>query len=80
MGELELERLQLSAEQVLSATDFYEAYGNFCLAELGGLPPDFQDLRIASSTWTEVVDAASAFRQAGQWAMLVPLSARHLNE
>ncbi len=83
MSERHLELLRLESEQVQRLVDFNESYANFCLEEVReiellpspGASPDRDhtlDRPIWElSSWASRVDAASALRAAGQWAMLL---------
>ncbi|MGW7422896.1 hypothetical protein ACWGJB_23095 [Streptomyces sp. NPDC054813] len=55
-----LDPLRLDADQVRSTADFHEAYGRL-------VQPDAED----DSDFAALVEAASAFRLAGQWRLLV---------
>lgn len=66
MAERELGLLQLERDRIETAVDFYEAYAKLTLSEAEGRGPSGE-----SSLWEDSIDAASALRQAAQWAMLI---------
>src|SRR5262249_39296961 len=87
MGAEHLAAMEITVEQAQDAVDFLEAYGEFSLRELeeqwsvqertsgGG------EVSLAGEdrSWTLRVDAASSFREAGQWALCFdPARARQL--
>src|SRR6266536_3312861 len=59
MAPQHLRTLQLEPEQVETATDFFESYASYVLSQV---PEDATDE-------VRLLDAASSFRTAGQWAM-----------
>jgi hypothetical protein len=64
MADQQLEDLQLSRTQIETAADFHESYASFILDR----PVAGQD---DARAYDARVDAASALRTAGQWALLV---------
>jgi hypothetical protein len=65
MADQQLEDLQLSRTQIETAADFHESYASFVLDRPGaGLDDD-------ARAYDARVDAASALRMAGQWALLI---------
>src|SRR5215217_6339404 len=60
-----LESMQLDPHQAFASVEFLEAYANLCLSEIDAA------LRQADEVWTATVDAATALREAAQWALCV---------
>lgn len=60
MAVQQMRTLQLDPSQVETAADFFEAYAIHIISQTAGQSP----------SETSLVDAASSFRSAGQWAML----------
>jgi hypothetical protein len=60
MSEAHLGALQLSAGRIAAVTDFYESYAALALRRGEDTDP-----------WTARLEAASALRSAGQWAMIL---------
>jgi hypothetical protein len=64
--------MEVSEERVLAAVNFLTDYGSMCVteadhdrdAQVRGISEEEQDRR-----WTLLADAASSFREAGQWAL-----------
>src|SRR5262245_8179531 len=61
MATQHLRTLQLEPEQVRTATDFFESYASYALSQF---PEN-------AANEVGLLDAASSFRIAGQWAMLL---------
>jgi hypothetical protein len=82
MGIQHLQQMDLDVEQVRLATDFFESYANTTLSELNAyddrpMPPQLPGQE--DQRWILRVDAASALREAAQWAMFFdPDRARRL--
>jgi hypothetical protein len=77
MSEAHLHEMGLDVERVVDEVDFLEAYAEFTLGELATerAEPERPD----DGRWTSVIDAASAFREAAQWALCFdPVRARRL--
>lgn len=66
MAERELGLLQLEHGRIETAVDFYEAYAQLTLSEEETRSPSEEP-----APWEDAIDAASALRQAAQWAMLI---------
>jgi hypothetical protein len=78
MSETHLREIGLDVERVVAEVDFLETYAEFTLGELGAdwVEPELPD---DDARWTSMIDAASAFREAAQWALCFdPLRARRL--
>jgi hypothetical protein len=78
MSEMHLEEMGLDVERVVAAVDFLSGYAEFAVAELE--PDDaFEAMSSEESRWTSMTDAATAFREAAQWALFLdPFRARAL--
>jgi hypothetical protein len=81
MTRLDLERLGLDPGAAISRTDFLESYGNTTGLELEVLSgpngsPEGSDGRpdVADEQWMLTMDAASALREAGSWALYFDVS------
>lgn len=78
MTERHLESMHIDPTIARNAVDILEAYATACLDELrpplGGPTPDKarpdDDEQWDEASWGVAADAASAFREAGQWALL----------
>lgn len=87
MAAEHLAAMGITVEQARDAVDFFEAYGEFSLVELEpqrsseerASGPGEVSLAGEDRSWTLRVDAASSFREAGQWALFFdPARARQL--
>ena len=65
MADQQLEDLQLSRTQIETAADFHESYASYILDR----PVADQD--DDARAYDAQIDAASALRTAGQWALLI---------
>lgn len=63
--------LQLSREQVRTAADFHEAYGQLVLREAETPPKGVESDATGRTRPDVLVEAASAYRLAGQWRLLI---------
>jgi hypothetical protein len=71
MASSHVRQLDLGEDQVMMAIDFHEAYARLVLDEAQERPMQHQTDASQDERWTALVDAASALREAGQWAMLL---------
>src|SRR4051812_27469955 len=71
------ERLQISRQHVEAIVGFLHAYANTCVRELDALSQLFSDSELEPNddrVWTIATDAASTFREAGQWALMTDVN------
>jgi hypothetical protein len=65
MSAEHLDSMQLNPDQAFASVEFLESYANLCLSEIQERSGEGDDV------WTATVDAATALREAGQWALCV---------
>lgn len=72
MSDIDIENLGLNADQVHRTASFWLGYGNLCYSEAEQTGNTYMDkVRRENDAWNpKLAEAASAFRQAGQWELL----------